>query len=62
MGRKFGTQNFVEMNVENKNKHKKPKRNDEQADFRNTWIDLYELMLSEVRRTRRTLYTEIATW
>ena len=30
--------------------------NDEQVDFRKTWKDLHELMLSEVSRTRRTLY------
>uniref|UniRef100_A0A4X2L8J3 Histidine kinase/HSP90-like ATPase domain-containing protein n=1 Tax=Vombatus ursinus TaxID=29139 RepID=A0A4X2L8J3_VOMUR len=32
-------------------------RNDEQADFTKTWKDLYGLMLSEVSRTKRTLYT-----
>ena len=32
-------------------------KKDEQTDFTKTWKDLYELMLSEVRGTRRTLYT-----
>ena len=36
-------------------------RNDEQADFRKTWKDFSELMLSEMSRTRRTLYTVTAT-
>ena len=36
-------------------------RNDEQVDFKKTWKDLRELMQSKVRRTRRTLYTVIAT-
>ena len=36
-------------------------RNDEQGDLRKTWKDLHELMLSEVSRTRRTLYTVTAT-
>lgn len=36
------------------------RRNDEQADFRKTWKDLYGLMPSEFSRTRRTLYTATA--
>ena len=35
-------------------------RNDEQADVRKTWRDLYELTLNEASRTRRTLYTVTA--
>ena len=30
--------------------------NDEQEDFREAWKDLYELILSERRRTRRSSY------
>ena len=36
-------------------------RNDELVDFRKTWKDLYELMLSEMSRTRRILCTVTAT-
>ena len=36
-------------------------RNDEQEDFREVWKDLYEMMLSERGRTRRTLYTVTTT-
>ena len=36
-------------------------RNDEQEDFREAWKDLYELMLSERSRTRRTLCTGSTT-
>ena len=36
-------------------------RNDEQEDFREAWKDLYELMLSERNRTKRTLYTATTT-
>uniref|UniRef100_A0A7N4P7Z2 RNA-directed DNA polymerase n=1 Tax=Sarcophilus harrisii TaxID=9305 RepID=A0A7N4P7Z2_SARHA len=32
-------------------------RNDQQDDFRKAWRDLHELMLSEMSRTRRSLYT-----
>ena len=35
--------------------------NDEQEDFREAWKDLYELMLSERSRTRRTLYIATTT-
>ena len=35
--------------------------NDEQEEIRQAWKDLYELMLSERSRTRRTLYTVTAT-
>ena len=36
-------------------------RNDEQANFRKTWKALHELILNEVSRTRRSLYTVSAT-
>ena len=36
-------------------------KNDEQEDFREGWKDLYELMLSEKSRTRRTLCTATTT-
>ena len=36
-------------------------RNDEQADFRKTWTDLYGLMQNEARGTRITFYTVTAT-
>ena len=36
-------------------------RNDEQEDFREAWKDLYELMLNERSRARRTLYTAMTT-
>ena len=32
-------------------------RDGEQENYRETWKDLYELMLSEMSRTRRILYT-----
>ena len=35
-------------------------RNDEQEDFREVWKDLYELMMSEMSRNWRTLYTVTA--
>ena len=36
-------------------------RNDEQEDFREAWKDLYDPMLSERSRTRRTLCTATTT-
>ena len=36
-------------------------RNDEQENFREAWKDLYDLMLSERSKTRRTLYTATTT-
>ena len=36
-------------------------KNDEQENFRETWKDLYELMLSERSKTKRTLYIETTT-
>ena len=36
-------------------------RNDEQEDFRKAWKDLYDLMLSERSRTRRTLCAATTT-